>query len=255
VNTKGKTIAITGKGGSGKTTLAAILTGIYAKNQNHKILSIDADSSINLPYALGVEPKQTVAEIRRQIIENPESRAEIKNKPMQNVMQDALETGDGFQLLVMGRPEGPGCFCAINNLLRYGIDNLSKQFDITLIDCEAGPEQVNRRVVDHVDILIIVTDASIRGARVAGSIMEVIQKDKQIQPGCTGLVINRLKGEDKLIREKADQWGLEIFGCIPEDENIADYDAVGKPIIDISEPSSGLSAIKEISERVLARIA
>ncbi len=255
MSTKGKTIAITGKGGSGKTTLAAILTSILAKNQNHKVLSIDADSSINLPYALGVEPKQTVAEIRRQIIENPESRTEMKNKPMQNVMEDALEIGDGFGLLVMGRPEGPGCFCAINNLLRYGIDNLSKQFDITLIDCEAGPEQVNRRVVDHVDVLIIVTDASIRGARVAGSIMEVIQNDKSIQPGCTGLVINRLKGEDKLIREKAAQWGLEIFGTIPEDEHIAKYDAVGKPIIDITEPSSGISAIEEISETVLKKIA
>ncbi len=252
--TMGKTIAITGKGGSGKTTLSAILTGMFAKNGNYKVLSIDADSSINLPYALGVETKKTVAEIKQKIIEDPEERAEIKKRPMQEVLAEALQNGNGFKSLVMGRPEGPGCFCAINNLLKYGIDSLSKKFDITIIDCEAGPEQVNRRVVDHVDVLIIVTDASIRGARVAGSIMEVIQNDKEIRPGNTGMVINRLKKDDNLIREKAAEWGLEMFGSIPEDDKIAEYDSIGDPIVNLPDSSVSMAAIKEIHDLVLNKV-
>ncbi len=250
----GKTIAITGKGGSGKTTISAILTGMFARNGNNKVLSIDADSSISLPYALGVDTKKTVAEIRQKIIDDPEERAEIKSRPMHEVMEDTLEEGDGFKSLVMGRPEGPGCFCAINNLLKYGIDSLSKKYDITLIDCEAGPEQVNRRVVEHVDLLLIVTDASLRGVRVAGSIMEVIKGDKNIRPAHTGLVINRLKNDDTLIREKADQWDLEIYGSIPEDGNISEFDSVGKPIINLPDSSSSMIAVKDIYDLVKDRI-
>jgi len=155
----GRKIAITGKGGSGKTMLTAIMTRILAGSGNLKILAIDADSAVNLPYALGVKVGETVAEIRRQIIEEPGVKAEMQNKHISNVMAEALESGKGFDLLVMGRPEGPGCYCGINDLLRYGIDRLSREYDITLIDCEAGPEQVNRRVVQGVDVLVIVTDA------------------------------------------------------------------------------------------------
>ncbi len=250
---KGKTIAVTGKGGSGKTTLSAILTGLFARKEDLDILAIDADSAINLPYALGIEIGQTVSEIRRLIINDPEARAEIDNKPMQKVMKETLKKGEGFSSLVMGRPEGPGCFCAINNLLKYGIDTLSKQFDITLIDCEAGPEQVNRRVVSEVDILIIVTDASIRSARVAGAIMDVTKKDEEIRPGYTGLVINRLKGDDKLITDCAGQWGLDILGRIPDDELIAEYDSVGRPIIELPDTSSSVKAVKKISELILSK--
>ncbi len=247
----GKTIAITGKGGSGKTTLSALITQILADNGRQKVLAIDADSAVNLPYALGLEPKQTVAEIRRQLIEDPKARAKTDDKPMNKVMAEALETGDGFQLLVMGRPEGPGCFCAINNLLKYGIDTLSQQFDITIIDCEAGPEQVNRRVVDKVDVLIIVTDTSIRGSRVAGTIMDVINRDGDIRPGRTGLVINRFQGEESLIMENAQKWGLEIVGRIPDDNNITEYDAAGRPLIDLPNSSPAVKAVTKITEIVV----
>ena len=251
---KGKRIAVTGKGGSGKTMLTAILTGLLAKNDDLSVLSIDADSSINLPYTLGMEMKQTVAQIRQTIIEDPEGRAEMKEKSMTTVMAEALEQGDGFQFLAMGRPEGPGCFCSVNDLLRYGIDNLSKQFDITLIDCEAGPEQVNRRVVNGVDDLIIVTDASLRGARVAGAIMEVIQRDETVRPARAGLVINRFNGNDSLIVEHAKKWGLEIFGRIPDDPNITEYDAVGKPLTDLPENSRSVTAVREICGRIVGQV-
>ena len=249
----GKTIAITGKGGSGKTMLTAIMTGLLARNSDLSILAIDADSSINLPYALGMEMEQTVAQIRQRIIEDPEARTEMKDKSMRTVMEEALENGKGFQLLVMGRPEGPGCFCSVNDLLRYGIDGLCKQFDVTLIDCEAGPEQVNRRVVKGVDDLIIVTDASLRGARVAGAIMEVIQRDESIRPARAELVINRFKGDDALITENARKWDLEILGRIPDDQNITEYDSVGRPLTDLPDTSPSVMAVRDICERILTQ--
>ncbi len=247
----GRTIAITGKGGSGKTMLTALMTGLLSRDNNRSVLSIDADSSINLPYALGMEVKQTVAQIRQRIIEDPDGRSEMKEKSMTTVMEEALEQGKGFQLLGMGRPEGPGCFCSVNDLLRYGIDSLCKKFDITLIDCEAGPEQVNRRVVKGVDDLIIVTDASLRGARVAGAIMEVIQRDASVKPGRASLVINRFNGDDALIAENAKKWGLEILGHIPDDWNITEYDSVGRPLNDLPDTSPSVKAVKEICERII----
>jgi CO dehydrogenase maturation factor len=239
-------IAITGKGGSGKTMLTAVMTKLLAQRKDIKILAIDADSAVNLPYALGIETKRTVAEIRQQIIEDPEARAEIKDKNIRIVMEESLETGNGFHLLVMGRPEGPGCYCSVNDLLRYGIENLSQQFDITLIDCEAGPEQVNRRVVKGIDVLLIVTEPTARGARVADSILGVIQRDESIRPAEMGLVINRFKGDDKLIMESADKWSLDIFGCIPEDQNITDYDASGKPIFNLPDNAPSVVAVAEM---------
>jgi len=247
---QGKKVAITGKGGSGKTMLTALMTRILAESGNLKILAIDADSAVNLPYALGVGIGKTVAEIRRQLIEDPGVKAEVENKHIRNVMAEALESGKGFDLLVMGRPEGPGCFCGINDLLRYGIDRLSQDFDMTLIDCEAGPEQVNRRVVQGVDVLVIVTDASVRGVRVAGSIVEVVRRDEAMRHTRTGLVINRLKGDDRAITESADEWGLEIFGRIPEDEGVTEYDSVGRPIVELPDTSPSVVAVEKILEKI-----
>ncbi len=127
---------------------------------------------------------------------------------------------------------------------------MSKKFDVTLIDCEAGPEQVNRRVVNGVDDLIIVTDASLRGARVAGSIMEVIQRNETVRPSRASLVINRSSGDNGLIAEHAKKWGLEILGRIPDDRNITDYDAVGTPLIELPDNPPSVMAVKEICGRI-----
>lgn len=250
-----KRIAISGKGGSGKTMLTAILTKLLSRVEGLKLLAIDADSAINLPYALGMNAGRTVAEIRHQIIEDPAARSRLEGKNMRVAMEELLQAGKGFNLLVMGRPEGPGCYCSINDLLRYGIDRLVNQFDITLIDCEAGPEQVNRRVVKGVDLLIIVTDASMRGAWVTRSIAAVIRRDEVIRPAEVGVVINRLKGEDRLLTDSTGKWGLDIIGRIPEDTNISEYDAVGKPLIDLPDTSPSVVAIAGISDRILGLVA
>jgi CO dehydrogenase maturation factor len=247
---RGRTIAITGKGGVGKTVLAAMVIGLLARTGEFKILAIDADSAVSLPYALGMEVEKTVGEIRHKIIADPYVKAEISDKPMRTVIATALESGRGFDLLVMGRPEGPGCYCAINDLLRYGIETLSNKFDLTIIDGEAGPEQINRRVIQSVDTLIVVTDASTRGVRTAALIKKIAQDDRAVRFGRMGLVINRVKEENESIRELAEQIGIDILGYIPEDENITKYDSLGKPIIDLPNNSPSVLA----AQRMLAEI-
>ncbi|NQT73791.1 MAG: AAA family ATPase [Chloroflexi bacterium] len=245
---KAQKIAVTGKGGSGKTAITAIMTGLLAKDGNQQILAIDADSSVSLSYALGIDVTKTVAEIRRDVIENPEARREIESRHIRDVMVDIVEAGKGFDLLTMGRPEGPGCFCGTNELLRYGIDSLSKQYDITLIDCEAGPEQVNRRVVNGVDFLVIITDTSTRGMHAAKAINEVIQRDMKSTK--TGLVINKSRGTDKTITQMAEETGLEILGSVPDDDTLAEYDSLGKPIIDLPEASLSVHAVRQILQKL-----
>jgi len=247
---RGKKIAITGKGGTGKTMLAAIMTGLLARNKNLDILAIDADSAIGLAYALGIKAKMSVGEIRRQMIEDPGVKAKVQARHIRDVMADALEEGNGFRLLVMGRPEGPGCYCTINELLKYGIERLSEEFDLTIIDCEAGPEQVNRRVVQGVDVLILVTDLSMRGIKAVAAISEVVQRDQTMRFTRTGVVINRVRDSAKSIAKIAQhQYGLEVLGYIPEDENIAAYDSAGKPLTELPDSSPSLTAVQGILQK------
>jgi CO dehydrogenase maturation factor len=236
--------AITGKGGSGKTACAAIATGLLAKDRERSILAIDADSASGLAYALGVEVHKTVAEIRHEMIEDPRARQQMETKHVREMMREALEPGDGFQLLSMGRPEGPGCFCATNDLLRYGIDTLSKEYDIVVIDCEAGPEQVNRRVVNGVDFLVVVTDCSARGMHAARSIHEVVRREMGSLR--TGLVVNRLESAGGWIAARAEEVGLEVLGHVPEDAAVAEYDSLGKPLISLPEASPSVAAVRDI---------
>ncbi len=245
-----KTVAVTGKGGSGKTSFVTIMVKLFTRDKNLNILAIDADSAMSLPYTLGIKTGKTIGEIRRQIIEDPRARNEIENIHIRTVIADALEPGDGFHLLAMGRPEGPGCYCSVNDLLRYGIERLSKDFDLTIIDCEAGPEQISRRVAQGVDVLIIVTDATVRGIQAASLIKTTAQVDQVMRSTRVGLVINRLKHESNFIIETAQHSGLEILGYIPEDENITKYDLVGEPLINLPDTSPSVLAVQGILEKM-----
>ncbi len=237
-----------GKGGSGKTMLAATMTRILASTGKVSVLAIDADSAVSLPYALGTEVQRTVSDLRHQLIDDPRARREAEERHVSHLIGDILQRGRGFDLLVMGRPEGPGCYCALNDLLRYAIDACSRSYDVTLVDCEAGPEQVNRRVVSGVGLLMIVTDPSIRGLRVAGSIWDVVRRDEHMKSARAGLVINRLRAADgdMPMAEWAARMGLEVMGRVPEDENVARWDAEGRALVDMPASSPSVEAIAGI---------
>lgn len=245
-----KIIAVTGKGGTGKTMLSALMVRLLGREKKARVLAIDADSSVSLSYALGIPVGKTLSDVRVDIIEKSSVRKDVMSRHVQEVIKDILEHGDGFDLLVMGRSEGPGCYCGINDMLRYGIESLSKEYDFTIVDGEAGPEQINRRVLQSLDVLVILTDTSQRSFQTASVIQGIATGGGAAKLGQKGLVINRLRGNDGLIKEAAQKLGLEVFGYIPEDESITTYDLVGKPIIDLPDSSPSIEAVRGILKRI-----
>jgi CO dehydrogenase maturation factor len=221
-----------------------------------KLLLIDADPAMGLPNALGVIIKRTMGQIREEIIRTgrrgkQEEKAQM-GRMLDYMVLEALSEMDGFALLAMGRTETLGCFCPVNDLLREVIETLSKSFDTIMIDGEAGLEQINRQVVRHVDTLIIVSDATSRGMQTAAMIKRMVQDDRIIQCDKMGLVFNRVQGNEELLKRSAQEMGLEVLGCVPQDEDIAYHDLVGKPIIELPT-SPGLAAVRSIVEECVFR--
>ena len=247
-------VAVCGKGGTGKTVLTAMMTRVLVESGNApKLLLIDADPAMGLPNALGVNVRRTMGQIREEIITTArrgKKEEKIQLADMLDYMVlEALNEMDGFALLAMGRTETLGCFCPVNDLLRGAIETLSQSFDFILIDGEAGLEQINRQVMRHVDTLIIVTDATSRGLQTAAQIKKLAQSDRVIKCGRMGLVFNRVQGNEELLRQSAQEMGLEVLGYIPQDENIVYHDLVGKPIIELPATSPALAAVHSIVEK------
>ena len=177
MNKPGRILVIAGKGGVGKTSVSAILTRIMTKRLN-SLLVIDADPMANLAYALGESPGRTIGDYRQSVIESPSERKDLIARPMKTVIKDMVQhCSNGYDLLTMGRAEGKGCFCGVNDMLRYGIQSVSSEYDLTLIDCEAGIEQVNRRAVHRVDDLVLVTDLSRRGLATLVEVKKIAIRD------------------------------------------------------------------------------
>jgi len=155
---------------------------------------------------------------------------------------------DGFAMLAMGRTDTLGCYCPVNDILRSVIETLAGSFDTILIDGEAGLEQINRQVMGHVDTLIIISDATSRGLQTAAQIKGMAQSERVIQCERLGLVFNRVHGNEELLKQAAQDMGLEVFGYIPQDEDIAHYDLLGKPLMELTT-SPGLAAVRNIVEK------
>jgi|LGVF01.2.fsa_nt_gb CO dehydrogenase maturation factor len=246
-----RSIAITGKGGTGKTVLATLMTKMLADYYKNKVLVIDADSAMSLPYTFGLEVPGTVSGIRHGLIGSKQLRSEINDNPTKTLMKNILAQGKGFDLLAMGRPEESGCFCAVNELLRYGIDSLIGDYDITIIDGEAGPEQINRKVLKSIDMLLIVSDMSARSLETAGGIMDIAQSERSgIDVKKVGLVLNRVR-DDQPTKEIIDRLGLDIFGCLPEDPMLNEYDRLGKPLLDLPADSLCETAVRKMLEKTI----
>ncbi len=243
-------IAVTGKGGAGKTTLVAIMAKILS-GDHHRILAIDADPPVSLTYALGAEPERTLGTLRAGLIEDPRERREIGDKHIRDViMERAMIRLERMNLLVLGQAEGPGCYCGLNELLKFGIESMAKNYAITLIDCEAGIEQINRRVISSISTLITVSDATLKGLRTAVYLKKIASKYGLT--GCyrTGLVINRMGRGATAFEEKAREMGLDLLGLIPSDENVADYDRIGRPTMDLPDDSPSVLAVRRILSRL-----
>lgn len=242
-------IAVSGKGGTGKTLISSLLIK-YLTGSNKDILAIDADPDSNLPEALGIEVKRTVGDVREELKKDTAAG----NIPQESnkwdildykIMGSVIETPE-FDLLVMGRPEGSGCYCAVNNMLRKIIETLSSNYDIIVIDTEAGLEHLSRRTTQNVDIMLVVTDTSKRGILTAQRIGE-LSKELDISFDESYLIVNRVKpGKEDEILKKVSETGLNVIGTIYEDEIVSKYDLEGKPLINLPDDSSAGTAISKI---------
>lgn len=247
-------IAVCGKGGVGKTAFTAMMTRELMQSERAgNLLLIDADPASGLTMALGSQVKRTMGEVREEIIEASRGANEAEKRQLSDMIDymvlEALTEHEKFGLLAMGRSESKGCFCPVNTILRGMIEELSESFDTILIDGEAGLEQINRQVMRRVDTLIIVSDATSRGLQTASLVKRMVEEEGVIQCGRLGLVLNRVQGNEGLLEEAAAKVGIEIFGLIPQDEQVAYFDLVGKPLIELPDDSPGVEAVRDIVER------
>lgn len=247
-----KTIAITGKGGTGKTMIATLLIKqLSEKYKGRRILAIDADSAMSLPYTLNIQLNGTVSQLRKQLVGPQQGKDMKRDGSLKEWISQIVTHAEGFDLLVMGRPEEPGCFCAVNELLKYSISTLVDDYDVVIIDGEAGPEQLNRRVLAKIDQLLVVADMSARSLATAGGIVDVAKAgDDGIRIGNAALVLNRVKGDepDEDFRRKVD---ADILGWFPEDPVLNQFDRDGNSLLNLPDDCACVKAVDELLGKLL----
>jgi CO dehydrogenase maturation factor len=247
-------VAVAGKGGTGKTASVAMMARVLAEHPaTGRLLLIDADPAAGLLCALGAKAQRTMGEVREEVIRTAkgadhEAKVALADK-VDYLVLEALTEVDGFAVLAMGRTETLGCYCPVNGVLRGAIASLSSSFDTIVIDGEAGLEQINRQVVRHLQTLLVLTDPTARGLETAAIIKKMVEVEHAVRCERLGLVFNRVRGEGSSLVAAADDIGMDVFGMIPFDENIAEYDLVGRPITELPDDSPSLVACRDLVER------
>jgi CO dehydrogenase maturation factor len=245
------TIAVAGKGGTGKTTLCGLLIRYLVQRRLGRILAIDADPSSNLHLVLGLSLTQTVGDLREESRDNNNS-----GMPRQDwldyAVRMAVEEGNDYDLLAMGRPEGAGCYCAANHILRRIIDGIGAAYDYTVMDNEAGMEHLSRRTTREVDHLLLVSDASVRGM-VAAENMLTLSRELEVRVRHTYLVINRVVGEvPPALQERASKMGVPIAAVLPYDAQLVEFDSQGRPLIELPSDSPISATVDRLATQMLA---
>lgn len=250
------TIAFAGKGGTGKTSLAGLTVRYLVDKKNGAVLAVDADSNACLNEALGVQIHATIGKLREESLETIRGGGERPGgMSMEQLfdyqVQQSIIEAEGFDLMVMGRPEGPGCYCAANNIIRKYTDILSDKYPYVVIDNEAGMEHLSRRTTHKVDVLVIVSDPTMKGILTAKRINELVDELK-LDIDKRFLIINRVAGsEGAELKKMAEGYGLHVAGIVPQDEMISRFDLEGRPVYELPENSGSLQALFGIYNSLL----
>ncbi len=245
-------IALAGKGGCGKTTLAGMLVRYLVSNSKTPVLAVDADCNANLNEVLGLEVKDTLGNAREDMKKGDVPSGMTKDIFMEMKLEEAVAEAQGFDLIVMGQPEGAGCYCAANTLLTNFLERLQDNYPFIVMDNEAGMEHISRLTTKSVDVLLIVSDPSRRGLQAAVRINE-LAKCLNIGVGKSYVVINMAKEapSQKAIQMIEDA-RLELIGTVPDDDVIYEYDFEGLPTFDIPEDSKSVRAAFDIFNKIMA---
>ena len=252
---KTKILAVAGKGGVGKTSLAAVMVKLLAEQYpDKKILAIDADPAVGLSTALGIEVGMTIDDIRRKVVGTVEdgdtrSAIELLGEAKYHIFDAMVET-ERFSFLAVGRPESAGCYCKINAYLKDIIALVADQFDYVVIDGEAGIEQINRRVMEKVTHLIMVSDASKKGISVIQTIRSVA--DELVMYEKAGVILNRIP--EGLSVEELLPENLKLLACIGQDAQLASFDIRGENVFFLPEDSKMVEGVRIALEELLKEV-
>jgi len=241
----GRVIAVAGKGGTGKTTITGLVIRAIKEHSQDSILAVDADPNSNLGQALGAESISTIVGIIDDIKKNPDqiSAGMTKDRFIDLKIQESLDEKDGYDLMSMGRPEGPGCYCFANNMLRELISKLMNSYEYTVIDNEAGMEHLSRRLVRHIDTLFIVSDNSAVGIRSAARISRLAD-ELNITVKERFLLLNKSRGRSQIIQEEVNKTGLLLKTEMPFSDEIEDAAIANKSVFELNGDNPVLSIVK-----------
>lgn len=244
-------IAVAGKGGTGKTTCAALVIRHLLEAGKGPVLAVDADANANLNEALGLRITGTIADILSRMGNSlePPPAGMTKDQYLAFRVHQSLTEGDGVDLLVMGGPEGPGCYCYANNLLRGFVKDLSRNYPFVVTDNEAGLEHLSRRTTQDVDLLLITSDATVRGIRSAGRVRELVLS-LQLEVRRMFLVVTRVtEGAVEALEGEIGATGLELAGVVPEDSLVQEFDLHARPLLQLPSEAPAVRAVGEILKK------
>jgi CO dehydrogenase maturation factor len=258
------TIALAGKGGVGKTTICGMIIKYLVQSQPGAILAIDADPSSNLNMVLGLDLDWTVGDIREDLLVQVKqtltaggaamgtlSGGISKREFLDYEVRSSLAEGDRFDLIAMGRSEGPGCYCAVNHNLREVVDSISKNYRYVVIDNEAGMEHLSRRTTRDVEHLFIVSDPTQRGL-VAAERIAGFRTAMDIHIENTYLILNRLQGDMPApLRDRIDGMDIPLLGVVPADDELVEFEFSGRPLVDLGDDSPVYKAIAGMLSTIL----
>jgi CO dehydrogenase maturation factor len=258
------TIALAGKGGVGKTTIAGMVIKYLTQTKTGAILAIDADPSSNLNMVLGLDLEWTVGDIREDMLAQVQKSllqggaamgtlqgGMSKHDYLDFEVRSSLAEGERFDLIAMGRPEGPGCYCAVNHNLREVVDSISNGYRYVVIDNEAGMEHLSRRTTRDVDHLLIVSDPTQRGIVASERIKEIVS-DLEINVENVYLILNRVMGKIPVIlQERIDAMGIRFLGPVPADNDLMEFEFSGRPLVGLGDESPVYQAVVGMMEKIL----
>lgn len=249
------TIAVAGKGGVGKTTTCGMMIDYLCKKNRGPVLVVDADANSNLNEVLGVEADVTLGQIREEM-----AQAELKGTIPTGMTKadyaemkfsDALIEEDDFDMIVMGRTQGKGCYCYVNGVLKTQVDKYAKNYKYIVMDNEAGLEHVARGTLPKVDTMLLISDCSRRGIQAVARIAEMVE-DMELHPGQMGLIVNRAPGGvlENGVMEEIEKHGLKLFGVLPQDEDVYRCDCNGDPSAKLPDTDAMKTALRGIMQNI-----
>ncbi len=242
-------IALAGKGGTGKTTTAGMLVKYLVDKGKTPVLAVDADANANLNEVLGVEAGETLGDAREDMKTGVASGM-TKDVYMEMKLQEAVVESSGFDLIIMGRPEGAGCYCAANTLLTQYLEKLIDNYSYLVVDNEAGMEHISRLTTNNIDVLLVVSDATRRGLQAAHRIVELADALK-LNISRKVVMVNRTReGQAEALEAALAQFDLEFIGTVPEDSQLQQFDLEGRPTIELEEGNAALKAAYGIFDKI-----